>query len=667
MPVSRKRPVSGDGPSPASRVQPDKATFTVRPSDFDGMDPELRSALEVFFTEKQKKDAIEKEEAGRAYQSEQAEVVLSQPGWCEIKADWLDSALSDRDRNDYCLEYSTRTFVYDDDGNEYSLADLPSDKPTIHQFYRDLYGIEVSALMPDPVPILVNHRDRQHPYQVYEDYDSFIGAVQRETSFIYLGRFWEPTRKDGLRFSVSKKNAMTHINGVCIDIDRVEDDKGQHYSAKWVMDSLFEFLNGRPDLMPNYLMLSGTGIQLWYVFGQSVPLLSKKAPRRAKYDRFIKHLYGYFAERLPKNRFKVDKACGAYNHAFRAPGSPSKLGYPARLFVLGGTERKMIDPIELSNSIGDKLEPYDVGEWDQDYFDFITGHARGSRSRENPASEKQLAYIGKLHKMGCVEDDVFDKVGDMSIAQADAVIKRAEGLFTRVLHYRESGGYAETSNGRRIRLSPRNRGLYDNTLRRIHDETKPGSRYMSMFALAGLAYNCNVPKSALERDLEALMDSEWGHKLSPTDGKPITSKDVKAALLGYNPIGCLRPREMIEDVVGWFYNPPAKRNGRKRRDHLWGDWYVKDKDGSFKQVVNIARDNRRLASEKSRDCAAKTKRESSIERLSAYLAEHPASSKRAACAALGMSRTTVTKYWSTACSDAGVADVRTGNHNPISE
>lgn len=289
-----------------ARVKPDNATYTVRPSDFDSMPPELRAALEVFFTEQQKRDALEEEEAGRAYQSEQADVVLAQPGWCEIKSDWLDEAYNERDRNlDMKVSDVVRTTVRSDDGVEFSLLNLPDQQATIHQFYRDLYGIEVRSmssldlriLHPEKygaldfeaiqqgryanddvngcVPVLVNHRDRHHPYQVYEKYDEFIEAVKKETSFIYLGRFWEPTRRDGKHFSVSKKNAMTHINGVCIDIDRVEDDKGQHFSASWVMNSLFEFLNSNPSLMPNYLMLSGTGVQLWYVFGQSIPLFRR--------------------------------------------------------------------------------------------------------------------------------------------------------------------------------------------------------------------------------------------------------------------------------------------------------------------------------------------------------------------------------------------------------
>lgn len=633
-------------------MQPDKPAHPFFPEHADeyieklGLTKEQVDALSSFWTEKQAREEAEKRAADEAYQDEQAGVVLAHPGWSEIKYDWLDSARIRRDRLDYSVDELARTYVYDDDENEYSLTSLPpdADVPTIHQFYRDLYGVEVGTWTPDSRPILVNHRDRRHPYEVYDCYEDFIHAVTEETSFIYLGRFWEPTHANGLKFSIAKKNAMTEISGVCIDIDRVEDDKGQHFQASWVMESLFKFLDKTPELMPNYLMLSGTGIQLWYVFGEAIPLLSKTSPRRAKYDEFIKDLYRYFDEHLPKNRFKVDKACGAYNHAFRAPGSPSKAGYPARLFVYGGTAREMKDPVAMSEYIGSGLKPYDVGEWDPDYFAHITGAAPGGRGK--PATEKQLEYIGKLHKMGCIDDETFSKAGDMTLGDADTAIKAGESSFVKGIHWREThGGYVETTNGHRIRLKPRSRKLYDGTLARILAETKPGSRYMSMFVLAGLAYNCNVSKSALEHDLRSLMDSEWGRKPSPSDGHPITNKDIKSAMKGYNPIGCLRSKEIIEELVGWRFGPPAKRNGRTRMEHLQTD------PRSYCVYV------RKLHYEE--QAAGKGKR------LAEFLAENPSASKRAACKALGMSRTTVTKYWAEACAAAGVEDTRSGNHSPF--
>ncbi|OUP06145.1 hypothetical protein [Collinsella sp. An2] len=645
----------------SGRVAPDRPTVRINPLEIrsSSLPDEQKEALLAFWNERQLADERERREKEFAYQSEQARIVLEQPGWCEIRADWLDQARSVRDMQEWDIERSARTYVYDPEGREYDLLSLPNDVPTIHQFYRDLYGTEVSALQFEACPILVNHRDRKHPYQVYDDYSTFIKAVEKETSFIYLGKFWEPTHRDGLRYPVSKKNAMTHISGVCVDIDRVEDEKGQHFQASWVMESLFEFLEGNEEIMPNYLMLSGTGIQLWYVFGDPIPLLSKSAPRRAKYDSFIKRLYAYFDERLPKNRFKVDKACAAYNHAFRAPGSPTKNGYPTRLFVRGGVDRVPSDPIAISDYIGGDLKPHDVGEWDPVGLAAVNGGKGGGNS---PASEKQLAYIRKLHDMGCIDDETFDAAEDMSIADADAAIKRGESSFVRGVHWRETGGYVTTSHGHTIRLKPRYRPLYDNVLRRIYEETKPGSRYMAMFVLAGYAYNCNVSEAALKHDLEALMNSEWGRRPSPTDGKPINSRDVNSAIKGYNPIGCLRPTEVAEELLGWSFGLKAKRNWRTRKEHLQADYWLEEQgDGSVKRVPNKARTGREEALRLRREDVA----ESKVRKLAEFLMAHPQASKRWAAKELHMSPPTVQKYWAGACESAGIKDVRSGNHSPI--
>lgn len=62
---------------------------------------------------------------------------------------------------------------------------------------------------------------------------------------------------------------------------------------------------------------------------------------------------------------------------------------------------------------------------------------------------------------------------------------------------------------------------------------------------------------------------------------------------------------------------------------------------------------------------AKKRRASAIDRLAAYLSACPLASKRSACSALGMSLSTVTKYWADACAAAGVEDTRSGNHCPF--
>ena len=79
------------------------------------------------------------------------------------------------------------------------------------------------------------------------------------------------------------------------------------------MTTLMEFLNGHPELMPNYLMLSVLASSSGYVFGRSIPLLSP--PRAATVASRVrgaasttpssKSLYRYFKENLPPNRFQA--------------------------------------------------------------------------------------------------------------------------------------------------------------------------------------------------------------------------------------------------------------------------------------------------------------------------------------------------------------------------
>ena len=159
--------------------------------------------------------------------------------------------------------------------------------------------------------------------------------------------------------------------------------------------------------------------------------------------------------------------------------------------------------------------------------------------------------------------------------------------------------------------------------------------------------------------MESLLETDWAREVSK-DGKPLGKSDVVAAMRGYNELGALRSRELLEHHLGWEYAPPAKRNGRSRHDHLWSDWRVENEDGERVPVVNTARENRKLAQE----MLAKKRMKSSVERLAEFLASHPRSTKRFACQELSMSRSTVTKYWEEACSVAGIADTRTGNHNP---
>ena len=78
------------------------------------------------------------------------------------------------------------------------------------------------------------------------------------------------------------------VSAYVVDIDR---DLDKHFHGDWLASHLMEVLIANPDLMPNYLMLSGTGIQLWYVFGKQIDLYRKTNPRRRKLNELLRLLY----------------------------------------------------------------------------------------------------------------------------------------------------------------------------------------------------------------------------------------------------------------------------------------------------------------------------------------------------------------------------------------
>lgn len=641
-------------------IEPAKPVFSVDGTNLDELPPELREGLERFYSEQEIKKEKLKQQQEREYQALLADTLCAcAPRYVELETDPEESVLIP------WLQVNAGVALF-------------PPAISVHQFYFDLYGIEAAPTidpseaynimrefefdelvtgdevddLPEDRAILVNHRDRQpHPFQIYRNFEQFIhGIGEGETSFIYTGHFWIPTnKKTGERYLTARRNAMLTIGAFCVDIDRVDDSEtGDHFSADWVMSTLVECFDAHPEIEPNYLNLTGTGIQLWYVFGRQIPLLSaKRSPRRDKFGKVLKLLYAWFADNLPKNRFKVDEPCATICHAFRAPGSAAKLHYPTRMFIRGGFVRPLIDPLELSRFLGGPLEPYDTEDWNEEAYRRL--RAERKSGREQPASEKQLAWLAKLESMGCIES-VSD---DITIAEADEAIKRAEIVFTKHRQFAVGKGFIDTTSGHHVVRHMRDPKLYFYTLKRIVEETPTGTRYNALFGLAGLAWNCGIPKARLRQDMEALLGTSWAAKLS-TDRNPLQMKDIKNAMEGYNELGALRPRAALERRLEWSYGPPQKRNGRTRQEHLWGEW--KKEDGVVE--VNTAKANRELSH-------AHGNRKRCLDRLAQHLKKEPSSTKRAACVALGMSATTVVKYWQEACEIAGVADIRSGNHSPM--
>lgn len=169
-------------------------------------------------------------------------------------------------------------------------------------------------------------------------------------------------------------------------------------------------------------------------------------------------------------------------------------------------------------------------------------------------------------------------------------------------------------------------GFYNYTLDRCRKETKEGNRYMSMCALAVIAWKCNVPVDKVEEDLLSLIPT-----YNEGATRQIKEKEIKHALRMYNEKAIITPRQRLEDWIGWEYHP-IKRNGRKQTVHL-----------------TIARATRDILHPEG--WQSKEGRPTMQHRVAAYQAEHPEASPADCMAETGLSKNTVYRWWKEAKTD----------------
>lgn len=159
--------------------------------------------------------------------------------------------------------------------------------------------------------------------------------------------------------------------------------------------------------------------------------------------------------------------------------------------------------------------------------------------------------------------------------------------------------------------------LYEWTLEQVPKRTMRGNRYLSMFCLAGLAWDCGIPVERLRSDLERLVRDNW-----TSSANPVRHHEISSAMSGYCPDYASLKKETREELLGWRYGPSPKRNyGAKHK----------------------TREEHMTAVNRKRSLAALFAVEEAI-------AANPSASKKQIAADAGVSYPTVLKYYQRAMS-----------------
>lgn len=174
------------------------------------------------------------------------------------------------------------------------------------------------------------------------------------------------------------------------------------------------------------------------------------------------------------------------------------------------------------------------------------------------------------------------------------------------------------------------RDLYDWWLGRIRDEIKVGHRFFGCMTLAIYAVKCGISEEELREDAYSLL--EGYDEMSTEDTNRFTEDDIEAAIGIYNDSYCTFPRDDIGKVTG-LQMPVNKRNYQKQKDHLEEARAIRD--------IRMKRQGRDWREGNGRPAGSGTAQA----KVQQYRAEHPDANVTDVARALGISRTTVYKWW----------------------
>lgn len=311
-----------------------------------------------------------------------------------------------------------------------------------------------------------------------------------------------------------RRNVQNHASkmyAMIFDLDGVtESTLNNFFSGAFV---------GEAYPVPNYVVLSGHGVHLYYVFEYGIPLFPN-----IKYQ--LKELKYALSEKL-WNRYtstEKKKQIQGINQGFRVIGGKTKEDAPIRSTVAYRVNVHPFSVTELSRFV-----PH-ISINEQKLF-------RESKYTLEDAKKKFPEWYERIvvRKEPFKKWDIAGKVhGDNPFA------------------------------------------LYDWWLQKIEDGASYGHRYFAIMCLAIYAAKNDVPFEKLKADAYNLIPSL--NSLNPE--QPFKASDVDSALECYDLRYCTFPIKDIEHISG-IPVPRNKRNGRKQAVHLAGARAIQQVNDQF--------------------------------------------------------------------------------------
>lgn len=311
-----------------------------------------------------------------------------------------------------------------------------------------------------------------------------------------------------------RKNIQARANkmyAMIFDLDGVDEERlGNFFSGAY---------RAKRYPIPNYVVLSGHGVHLYYLFEYPIPLYPniKLQLKELKYA-LTKMMWNLYTSTIATPQYQ------GINQGFRVIGGKTKIaGVRTRAFNM-------------------HQHPYNL----ENLSKFVPEESRVDESKIWKENKLTLEQASNLYPAWYEEIMKWNSTHQKSKKKLRIIQKK--GWITK-------------------------RALYDWWKRQIEEGATPGHRYFCIMALAIYAVKSGVTREELENDAYSLVP--YLNMLKKEE--PFTKEDVDSALECYDHRYITFPRKDIQKITG-VEIPPNKRNGRNQSDHLKRARLLQDND-----------------------------------------------------------------------------------------
>lgn len=416
----------------------------------------------------------------------------------------------------------------------YELNEMRYEEVDPLAFYRDIFPDGSLATQKDDpheyetgkysaIAICVTSKTKENGsrlikrYQITDEFDN-LDLLMSSDDFCFMS----PISYAGK--SRESKNAR-HMYALCVEIDNLlvksrelrfgnkerynvtyNKEKGIYEEHEYVgLHNLFKYFdNAYP--RPTYVVASGSGVHLYYVFDQPIALFENIAKSISVYKRELtKKLWN---KKVTRSYKEEDIQYESIFQGFRIPGTLTKAGLKTH-------NRR--DDVATVHKVGEKITVDYMNSFVADKFKMTVTYK----------SNLTLPEAKKLYP---------------------------EWYERRIVNGEKKGRWVCSEN------------VYKWWYNRLLNETTVGHRYYCMMMLVIYGIKCDISREKLEEDCFFLLDKY--ENLTESDDNHFTEKDVLDALQTFDDKDFVTyPINSISNRSG-IHIEKNTRNGRKQQDHM---------------------------------------------------------------------------------------------------